>query len=92
MSNVVGIDQIVTQVVITESGTTQVTVAAPGPQGEPGPQGATGATGATGAAGPNAIGGYGFALSNLTTGDVLMFGDAAWTNSPKPTLTDGGNF
>lgn len=88
-TNVVGVDQIVTQVVINETGATQVTVSAPGLVGPPGP---TGATGATGEPGPNSIGGYGFSLSNLTAGDLLAFGGSAWTNTSQPTLTDGGNF
>jgi hypothetical protein len=51
-----------------------------------------GVQGATGLPGPNSIGGYGFSIQNLQTKDVLMFGGAAWENTPQTEITDGGNF
>lgn len=57
-----------------------------------GAQGEKGETGDQGAPGPNAIGGYGFSISNISQGDVLSFGTNTWTNTPQTQLTDGGNF
>jgi hypothetical protein len=48
--------------------------------------------GIAGPSGPNAIGGYGFNIQNLQAKDVLMFGGAAWENTPQTEITDGGNF
>lgn len=48
--------------------------------------------GVSGPAGPNAIGGYGFNISNLQADDVLAFGGTAWINRPQTQITDGGNF
>lgn len=48
--------------------------------------------GKAGPAGPNTIGGYGFNIQNLQNKDVLMFGGAAWENTPQTEITDGGNF
>lgn len=48
--------------------------------------------GVSGAEGPNSIGGYGFNIQNLQIKDVLMFGGAAWENTPQTEITDGGNF
>ena len=48
--------------------------------------------GIAGPAGPNAIGNYGFNIQNLQPKDVLMFGGAAWENTPQTEITDGGNF
>ncbi len=47
---------------------------------------------ATGPAGPNAIGGYGFSINNLTSQDTLIFNGSAWANTAKTSITDGGNF
>jgi hypothetical protein len=48
--------------------------------------------GLIGPSGPNTIGGYGFDIQNLQAQDVLMFGGAAWENTPQTEITDGGNF
>jgi hypothetical protein len=48
--------------------------------------------GLIGPPGPNTIGGYGFDIQNLQAQDVLMFGGAAWENTPQTEITDGGNF
>jgi len=48
--------------------------------------------GLAGPPGPNTIGGYGFDIQNLQAQDVLMFGGAAWENTPQTEITDGGNF
>ena len=48
--------------------------------------------GLSGPPGPNAIGGYGFNIQGLQAKDVLMFGGAAWENTPQIEITDGGNF
>ncbi len=48
--------------------------------------------GLIGPPGPNAIGGYGFNIQGLQAKDVLMFGGAAWENTPQIEITDGGNF
>jgi hypothetical protein len=48
--------------------------------------------GVTGPPGPSSIGGYGFNITNLQAQDVLMFGGAAWENTPQTEITDGGNF
>lgn len=46
----------------------------------------------SGASGTAAIGGAGFAITNLAADDTLIYNGTAWTNAPKVTLTDGGNF
>lgn len=51
-----------------------------------------GLIGPAGPPGPNTIGGYGFNIVNLQPYDVLMFGGAAWENTPQTEITDGGNF
>jgi hypothetical protein len=51
-----------------------------------------GAAGPPGPPGPNTIGGYGFNIVGLQPYDVLMFGGAAWENTPQTEITDGGNF
>lgn len=51
-----------------------------------------GLIGPAGPPGPNTIGGYGFNIANLQPYDVLMFGGAAWENTPQTEITDGGNF
>jgi len=51
-----------------------------------------GAAGPAGPPGPNTIGGYGFNIVGLQPYDVLMFGGAAWENTPQTEITDGGNF
>lgn len=51
-----------------------------------------GEQGPPGRAGNESIGGFGVATSNLQQGDHLEFSGAAWVNSHKSTLTDGGNF
>jgi len=48
--------------------------------------------GLVGPTGPNAIGGYGFNISNLQPYDALMFGGSSWVNTPQTEITDGGNF
>ena len=50
------------------------------------------ASGPAGPAGPNAIGGYEFSITNLTTQDMLIFNGSAWANTAKTNITDGGNF
>jgi hypothetical protein len=56
------------------------------------PQNITINRGLSGPPGPNAIGGYGFNIQSLQAQDVLMFGGAAWENTPQVEITDGGNF
>lgn len=56
------------------------------------PQNITINRGLSGPPGPNAIGGYGFNIQGLQAQDVLMFGGAAWENTPQVEITDGGNF
>lgn len=65
-----------------------ITLAA-GIQGPPGPPGPVGAAGPAGAA---VLGGYAIALANPAPGDHLELGAASWTNVPRATITDGGNF
>lgn len=48
--------------------------------------------GPPGLPGPNSIGGYGFEVTDLASGDVLSFGGEAWVNARRASLTDGGNF
>jgi hypothetical protein len=56
------------------------------------PQNITINRGLSGPPGPNSIGGYGFNIQSLQAQDVLMFGGAAWENTPQVEITDGGNF
>lgn len=49
--------------------------------------------GIQGPPGPASIGGFAIAINNAVAGDVLALGNSnAWTNIPKASLTDGGNF
>lgn len=68
-----------------------ITLAA-GIQGPPGPPGPPGPVGAAGPAGAAVLGGYAIALANPAPGDHLELGAASWTNVPRATITDGGNF
>lgn len=54
--------------------------------------GSMGPVGPIGPPGPNSIGGAGFEIINLTSDDTLIYDGTFWVNSPKTTLTDGGNF
>lgn len=38
------------------------------------------------------LGGQEVVISNISSGDVLIFSDGKWINSTKLNLTDGGNF
>jgi hypothetical protein len=64
-----------------------------GLQGTQGPQGPQGVQGVQGTPGPNLIGGFPIQLAAVSPGDLLQFNQSnAWTNAPRQTLTDGGNF
>lgn len=67
-------------------------VGAQGIQGIQGPVGPIGPQGEQGLPGAANLGGYSVAASNLQQGDHLEFSGAAWVNTHKTTLTDGGNF
>ena len=78
------------EVVLTAAAPLAVSLAAPLPvtlaagiQGPPGPPGPAGAA---------ILGGYAIALANPAPGDHLELGAASWTNVPRATITDGGNF
>ena len=41
---------------------------------------------------PLLVGGYPFVIDDLQNQDMLIFGGAAWNNTPKTNITDGGNY
>ena len=51
-----------------------------GPKGEPGTPG------------ESTIGGSSVSISNLASGDILLYSGSAWNNIPQENLTDAGNF
>lgn len=51
-----------------------------------------GATGPQGPQGLSTIGGYGFSINNLTSGDLLRFTGSNWGNKNEDEITDGGNY
>jgi hypothetical protein len=77
-----------------------------GPQGLQGPAGATGpsayqlwlAQGNTGSLqdfltnSSQYIDGVPVSTASLTPGDLLVYDSGQWSNSPKTSVTDGGNF
>lgn len=71
---------------------------AQGPKGDPGGPGAQGAPGQPGEPGPpgppgpSTIGGFPIVMAEIAENDVIIFQSQAWTNTPQPNLTDGGNF
>lgn len=78
------------EVVLTAAAPLAVSLAAPLPvtlaagiQGPPGPPGPAGAA---------VLGNYPIALANPAPGDHLELGATSWTNVPRATITDGGNF
>lgn len=80
------------EVLLADPLPTTLTAGLQGPPGAPGAAGLPGAAGQPGPPGGTFLDGYTVLLGALAPGDHLEFVADVWTNIPKPTITDGGNF
>lgn len=76
-ANILQINTTTNKVQVNQTSVQKLVVGAVGPQGPPGLA---------------TIGGYGFNISGLTSGDILGFNGSAWYNRDDNSITDGGNF